>query len=88
MTACRLAIRAVPNAPRDAVVGWIGDELKVKVHAPALDGRANEALCGFLARELDLSKGSVSLALGAKSRSKVVEVRGLTLAEVRARLRA
>lgn len=84
--ACRLAVRTVPNAPGDAVVGWMGDRLKVKVQAPALDGRANEALCGFLARELQVSKGSVSLLQGAKSRSKVVEIRGLALAEVRARL--
>ena len=86
MNACRLGIRAVPNAPRDAVVGWLGDELKVKVHAPALEGRANAALCAFLACELGLSKNSVSLARGDKSRSKIVEVRGLTLAEIRARL--
>jgi uncharacterized protein (TIGR00251 family) len=86
MSACRLGIRAVPNAPRDAVVGWLGDELKVKVHAPALDGRANEALCAFLAGKLGLSRNSVSLARGDKSRSKVVEVRGLTLPEIRARL--
>ena len=31
---CTLAIKAVPNAPRNAVVGWLGDALKVKVHAP------------------------------------------------------
>ena len=33
---CQLAIKAVPNAPRSDVVGWLGDALKVKVHAPAV----------------------------------------------------
>ncbi len=33
-------IKAVPNAPRSAVVGWLGDALKVKVHTPGLPPRA------------------------------------------------
>lgn len=83
---CTLAIKAVPNAPRSAVVGWLGDALKIKVHAPALEGRANEALCEFLAAELGLPKRAVTLALGDKTRQKIVRIAGLTLAEVRARL--
>jgi uncharacterized protein (TIGR00251 family) len=84
---CTLAVKAVPNAPRSAVVGWLGDALKIKIHAPALDGRANEALCEFLAAELGLPKRAVSLAHGDKSRQKLVRIAGLTLAEVQSRLR-
>ena len=47
-TSCKLPIKAIPNAPRSAVVGWLGDALKVKVHAPALEGRANDELCDFI----------------------------------------
>ncbi len=83
---CSLAIKAVPNAPRSAIVGWLGDALKIKVHAPALDGRANDALCEFLADELGLPRRAVSLAQGDKSRQKLVRIAGLTLAEVRAKL--
>jgi uncharacterized protein len=83
---CRLSVKAVPNAPRDAVVGWMGEALKVKIRAPALDGRANEALCELLARELGLPRGAVALALGAKSRFKMLEINGLTMTEVRAKL--
>ena len=68
------------------MIGWIEGALKVKVHAPALEGRANDALCEFLARELGLRKGSVSLVQGAKSRLKVLEIRGLSLEEARSRL--
>jgi len=85
---CTLAVKAVPNAPRSEVVGWLGEALKIKIHAPALDGRANEALCEFLAAELGLPKRAVALAHGDKSRQKLVRISGLTLAEVSARLPA
>lgn len=85
---CRFPVRTIPNARSDAVVGWLGDALKVKVRAPALDGRANEALCDFLAAALDVPRGSVVLIRGAKSRSKLIEVRGLALGDVAARLAA
>lgn len=83
---CTLAIKAVPNAPRNEVVGWLGDALKIKVHAPALDGRANDALCEFLADELGLPKRAVTLAQGDKSRQKLLRIAGLTLAEVKIKL--
>ena len=83
---CRLAVKAIPNAARDAIAGWLGDCLKVKIRAPALDGRANEALCALLARELGLPKRAVFLVHGDKSRQKLVQIDGLTWAELRARL--
>lgn len=85
---CKLAIKAIPNAPRNAVAGWLGDALKVKVHAPALEGRANEELCEFIAATLGLPKRTVTVAMGDKSRQKVLQIDGLSLAEVRARLQA
>ncbi|GAB1488303.1 hypothetical protein MASR2M8_07480 [Opitutaceae bacterium] len=83
---CKLAIKAVPNAPRSEVVGWLGEALKVKVHAPALEGRANEELCRFLAEALDLPRRAVTVATGDTSRQKLIQIAGLTLAEVKARL--
>lgn len=86
LPSCTLEIKAVPNAPRNAVVGWLGDALKVKVHAPALEGRANEELCEFLADALDLPRRAVTLLRGDKSRQKVVRLEGLDLAEAKRRL--
>jgi hypothetical protein len=83
---CVLALKAIPNAPRNAVAGWLGDALKVKVHAPALEGRANEELCEFLADELSLPRRAVTVAKGGKSRQKLIAIAGLTLAEVKAKL--
>ena len=83
---CLLALKAIPNAPRNAVAGWMGDTLKVKVHAPALEGRANDELCAFLAEELRLPRRAFAVAHGLKSRQKVIRIDGLALAEVKARL--
>ncbi len=83
---CRLAIKAIPNAPRNAIAGWLGDTLKVKVHAPALEGRANDELCEFLAETLNLHHRAVILVQGDKSRQKLVQIDGLNLADIKARL--
>lgn len=86
MPACTLELKTIPNAPRDEIAGWLGDALKVKVHAPALEGRANDALLEFLADKLGVHRRDVTLVRGDKSRHKVVRIAGLTLAEVRTRL--
>lgn len=83
-----LELKVVPNAPRDEVAGWLGAALKVKVRAPALEGRANEALCAFLADHLGLPRRAVTLLHGDKSRQKVVRIDGLDAAALRARLPA
>ena len=70
---CRLRLRVVPNARRNEVVGIHGDAIKVKVAAPALDGRANEELIEFIADSLRVSRRGVRLVQGAKSRDKVLE---------------
>ena len=85
---CRISIKAIPNAPRSAVAGWMGEELKVKVHAPALEGRANEELCSFLAEALGLPKRAVTVLQGDKSRLKVLAIEGPDLEQVRTRLAA
>jgi uncharacterized protein (TIGR00251 family) len=79
-------LKVIPNASRDEVAGWLGDALKLKIQAPALDGRANEALAGFLADQLGLPRRSITLLRGEKSRHKVVRVDGLSQADVKNRL--
>ena len=83
---CTLAIKAIPNAPRNEVIGWLGSALKVKIHAPPVAGRANAALCEFLADTLGLPRRAVTLANGDTSRQKLVRITGLTLAAVKSRL--
>lgn len=83
---CTVAIKAIPNAPRSEVIGWLGDALKVKVHAPPVEGRANEVLCEFLAKELDLPRRAVTVLRGDTSRQKVLRIDGLSLAGLRTKL--
>jgi len=86
-----LAVRAQPGAKRNAITGIYGEgttaQLKVAVHAPPLDGRANAALTAFLAEAFSLPKSGVELISGELGRSKVFLLRGLTLEAAEARLR-
>lgn len=86
MPTTRLTVRLVPRTARDEVVGFEGEVLRVRVTAPPVDGRANEALTRLLARRLGLGRGAVRLVTGHASRQKVVEVEGLSPDEVRERL--
>jgi len=83
---CTLELKVIPNAPRDEIAGWLGAALKVKVRAPALEGRANDALTDFLADRLGLPRRAVALVRGGHSRHKVVRIDGLDSAAVRRRL--
>jgi hypothetical protein len=81
-----LELKVIPNAPRNEVAGWLGAALKVKIHAPALEGRANDELLGFLAERLGVPRRSLTLLRGDTSRLKVVRIAGLDAAAVRRRL--
>jgi uncharacterized protein (TIGR00251 family) len=77
------AVRVQPRARKDEIAGEVGGVLKVRLRAPALEGRANEALVEFLAGVLNRSRAAVRILSGERSRMKRVEVRGVTEAEVR-----
>ena len=83
-----LRLRVVPNAKRSEVVGVHGDAIKVKVQAPAMDGKANEALVEFLAEKMGVSRRAVQLVAGEKSRDKTISIADLDGDEARRRLLA
>ena len=78
----RLALRIVPRASRDVVVGMRMWALLVRVTAAPVDGAANEAVARVLAKRLGVATRAVRIVGGQASKSKVVEVEGLDLAEV------
>ena len=80
-----IRLRVVPNARRSEVVGEYGEAVKLKIAAPAVDGKANEALLQFVADHLGVSRRAVELISGEKSRDKAVAVEGLDSATVRER---
>jgi uncharacterized protein len=82
-----LRFHIVPNAQIDKVIGEHGDAIKIKLRAPAVEGKANSALCSFLAEQLDISQHAIVLEHGHKSRDKVIRIDDVTEQEVRKRLR-
>ena len=82
----RIVLRIVPNARRTEVVGMHGDAIKIKIHSPATDGKANAALLEFLAEELDVPARSVRIVSGEKSRDKLIECDTIDAETARARL--
>jgi hypothetical protein len=81
-----LHVHIVPNARIDKVVGEHGAAIKIKLRAPAVEGKANSALISFLADELNVSQRAIVLEHGQKSHDKLVRIDGLTEEEVRRRL--
>lgn len=73
----KLKIRAVPNAPKSHCAGAYGDGVKIKIAAPAMDGKANAELIKYLAKTLGISKSGVRILSGESSRDKIVEVSGI-----------
>src|SRR5215471_11698861 len=81
------AVRVRPRASRNEVAGVMEGALKIRLQAPAIEERANQALCEFLAERLGRPKSAVRILSGARSRVKRVEVLGVTAGEVEALLR-
>jgi uncharacterized protein (TIGR00251 family) len=81
-----LRFHVVPNAKRDKVVGEHGDAIKIKLRAVAVEGKANSALCCFLAEELNIPKSAIILEQGQRSRRKVIRIEGLSEDDARRRL--
>ena len=81
-----MRLRVVPGASRTGVVGRHGAAWKVRVTAQPERGRANEAVLDLLSDTLSLPRGSVSLVSGHGGRDKIVELAGITEAELESRL--
>jgi len=81
-----IAVKVVPRAAKDEIVGWLEGALKIRIQAPPEDGRANRALEELLAEALGLKKNAVTVASGRSSSRKRVEVVGLTRDEIVRRL--
>lgn len=84
----RFAIHAKPRAKRTKVVGVRDGALSVSLAAPPVEGAANDELVAYLARALVVPRREVALVRGEGSRAKLVEVKGLTVDDVRQRLTA
>jgi hypothetical protein len=79
-------VRVQPRASKDEIAGEMGGALKVRLRAPAVGDRANEALVEFLAQLLKTPKSAVRILSGDRSRTKRIEIRGVTPQQIHALL--
>ncbi|HEX5045585.1 MAG TPA: DUF167 domain-containing protein [Gammaproteobacteria bacterium] len=77
-----IAVKVVPRAARDEIVGWLGSALKVRIAAPPTEGRANAALESFLADALGVPRRAVRVTSGHGAARKLVDVDGLERPDV------
>jgi len=65
------------NAPRSEIVGWMGERLKIKIKAPAVEGKANAELLRFLSECLDVRQNCVHILRGDTAKIKLISIDGV-----------
>ena len=78
-------MKVQPRAKKNAIVGELGDALKVALTAPPIDGRANQACIEFFADLLNVPRSAVTIVSGQSSRNKVIRVTGSTVNTLRSK---
>jgi uncharacterized protein (TIGR00251 family) len=79
-------VRVQPWASKDEIAGEMGGALKVRLRAPAAEDRANEALVEYLAQLLKRPRSAVRILSGERSRTKRIEIHGVTRQQILALL--
>ncbi len=70
-----LKVHIVPNSSKNQIIdSWNEDTIKIKLQAPAVDGKANKALISFLSEILNVKKSKISILSGEKSREKTIKI--------------
>lgn len=87
-TGVRFAVHVQPRAKKPGIDGTHGDALRVRVHAPPVEGAANEAVVALLAEALGVPARAVHIAAGQSGRQKLVDVDGVDAAVAMSRLLA
>jgi uncharacterized protein (TIGR00251 family) len=82
VTVARVRVRLQPRAGRNEIAGLRDGALLVRVTAPPVEGRANDALCKLIAARAGVGRGRVSVVHGAGARDKVVSVEGIDQREL------
>ena len=78
----RIAVKVQPRAKKTELGGRAGEAYKLRVAAPPVDGKANEACILFFAERFGVARSAVRIVQGLASRMKVVEIDGANAAEV------
>ncbi len=81
-----LSVRVLPRSPREEVAGLSEGAVRIRLTAPAVENRANEALVRFLSKALGVPRRQVELLVGERGRHKIVRIHGMSSEEVYRRL--
>ena len=79
-------VRVIPNARKTEFAGYREGELLLRLNAPPVEGKANEAACEFVTRYFGVSRSAVVLVRGERSRHKIFEIVGLEVGDLERKL--
>ena len=82
------SVKVQPRARKNAIMGTVGDALKLALTAPPVEGKANQAVIEFLADFFEIPRSSITIASGAASRRKLIRISGANLQSLKERLRS
>lgn len=86
-TRSRINVKVKPRASRDAVEGFSGEVLVVRLTSPPVDGAANSSLIKLLSKRSGVARSRIRIVSGDKGRLKVLQFEGIDLEELRERLK-
>lgn len=72
----KIKVHIQPGAKKDEIVGQYGDAIKIKLKAPPMQGKANEALIDLLAEKYGVKRSEIKIIHGLTSRDKIVSIGG------------
>jgi uncharacterized protein (TIGR00251 family) len=78
----RFAVKVQPRASKTELAGKLGEAYKLRLAAPPVDGKANEACVRFFAEQFGVARSAVRIVQGLASRLKVVEIEGADMGDV------
>ena len=78
----KLEVQITANASRNEIAGWLSGRLKIKVKAPAVEGKANAELLRFLAERLDVRANQLRIVRGETAKKKTLEIVGVDAAQL------
>jgi len=73
-----VSVRVVPRSSKEGVAGLEGGVVRIRLNAPPVEGKANDALLRFIAKAVGVPRSRITLVTGERGRSKIVRVAGVT----------
>ena len=82
----KISLFVQANAPKSEIIGPYNGSLKIKIHAPPIDGKANAEIQNFLSSFLNIAKNRVQILKGDKSKTKSVLILNMSIEEIEKKL--